>query len=759
MTEKKTAPKLRQRLCAAWERRLCRFQNACANIGRIFTGDLKKIRQNTIAWIVIMGLTIVPSLYAWFNIAASWDPYGNTGNLKVAVANMDEGYRGNLFPLTIHVGDQVEMNLHHNTQLDWIFTDEDSAIQGVQDGSYYAAIVLPATFSRDIMSLFSEENIQRSDILYYLNEKENAIAPKITDKGASAVQKQIDQVFVQTVSEIGLELLEGLRQVLDEEEEKDVMLRFSKNLRALAEELEETSALTSSYAAITASLGKITDSAAEMLHASVGNAGKAQEGLAEVMESVSGLSGAVTGASEAVNLALQQTKESYQTIEAQIDAAMDLFYGDSETAQKILTDLSAKVETQIAATQKIQDNLEELKDSLPSGSELAARALDTAIQGIRTQIDMQQKLRASLEKTAQSLLRTQTDIEQRRQSLKAEIKESYEGITQLQEDYERNIEAGLLQLIAEFDASGEAVIGLLNQVDRAAARVDESSEEISQNLGSLQASLRDTAKLLDSEARKLRRAADKIEDAIESGKMEELSDILGTDPEEVSAFLSAPVKLNTTKFYPVQNYGSAMAPFYSVLSIWVGGIVLAAMMKVSLDKKRQEALANVTPAQIYLGRQLLFWLIGLFQSGLICLGDLYFLEIQCEHPFYFLLAGWFTSIVFVNMIYTLTVSFGDIGKAICVVLLVIQVAGSGGTFPIEMTPMFFQKLYVLLPFTHSMMAMRECIAGFYENTYWVELGNLCWYLAASLLLGLVLRKPIIRLNDAFNEKLEETKVI
>ncbi|MBD9267318.1 MAG: YhgE/Pip domain-containing protein, partial [[Ruminococcus] torques] len=158
-------------------------------------------------------------------------------------------------------------------------------------------------------------------------------------------------------------------------------------------------------------------------------------------------------------------------------------------------------------------------------------------------------------------------------------------------------------------------------------------------------------------------------------------------------------------------------------------------------------------------KQLLFWLIGLFQSGLICLGDLYFLEIQCEHPFYFLLAGWFTSIVFVNMIYTLTVSFGDIGKAICVVLLVIQVAGSGGTFPIEMTPMFFQKLYVLLPFTHSMNAMRECIAGFYSTVYWKELGTLALFLIPALLLGLLLRKPVIRLNDAFTEKLESTKLI
>ena len=166
MTTKKHSPKLLERAIAAAKRRLHKTKNACANIGRIFTGDLQKIRNNTIAWIVVMGLTIVPSLYAWFNIAASWDPYGNTGNLKVAVANMDAGYRGSLFPMTLNVGDQVEMNLHHNTQLDWVFTDEDAAIRGVQEGTYYAAIVLPETFSRDMMSLFSAEDIQRSDILY-----------------------------------------------------------------------------------------------------------------------------------------------------------------------------------------------------------------------------------------------------------------------------------------------------------------------------------------------------------------------------------------------------------------------------------------------------------------------------------------------------------------------------------------------------------------------------------------------------------------
>ena len=202
-----------------------------------------------------------------------------------------------------------------------------------------------------------------------------------------------------------------------------------------------------------------------------------------------------------------------------------------------------------------------------------------------------------------------------------------------------------------------------------------------------------------------------------------------------------------------------MAPFYSVLSIWVGAIVLVAMLKVNLDEKRKTELEALRDYQAYLGRMVFFLVMGLLQSGLVCLGDLFFLEIQCEHPMYFLLAGWVSGIVFTIIMYTLTISFGDVGKAIAVVLLVIQVAGSGGTFPIEMTPRFFQNTAALMPFTYSMNAMRECIGGFYENTYWISLAYLSVYAAVFLFIGLVLRKPIIRLNAMFAEKLESTKLM
>ena len=244
-----------------------------------------------------------------------------------------------------------------------------------------------------------------------------------------------------------------------------------------------------------------------------------------------------------------------------------------------------------------------------------------------------------------------------------------------------------------------------------------------------------------------------------TGDFSELEDLISGDKDSISSFLAAPVELKTNKVYPIENYGSSMAPFYSTLSIWIGGIVLVAMLKVTVSENGTTGLKHLKLHQIYLGRYLIFLILGLLQSTLICLGDLFYLGIQCKHPFLFLLAGWVSNIVYVNIIYTLTVSFGDIGKAVSVVLLVMQVAGTGGTFPIEVAPGFFKAVYPLLPFTHSMAALREAVGGLYGMDYWIDLGKLCIFLMVSLIVGLVLRKPIIKVNEAFSEKLEETKIM
>lgn len=280
------------------------------NILKIFWGDLKKISRNAIAWIVVLGLSVVPALYAWFNIAASWDPYSNTNELKVAVASVDEGYTGNLIPINLNLGNQVISSLRENEQLDWVFTDKEDAIDGVKSGKYYASIVIPKKFSTDMMSLFSN-NVSHSDIIYYLNEKENAIAPKITDKGASAVQKQIDKVFTKTVSEISISVLEQLSDVLDEKTSNELMNKAKSNINQVAEDLGDARDTFSAFADMTGSLEKMLNSTSSLLK-KARIATKDNVNAAEASgKTTKDLKNALDGTTAGVNKALSQSVTAY----------------------------------------------------------------------------------------------------------------------------------------------------------------------------------------------------------------------------------------------------------------------------------------------------------------------------------------------------------------------------------------------------------------------------------------------------------------
>ena len=319
--------------------------------------------------------------------------------------------------------------------------------------------------------------------------------------------------------------------------------------------------------------------------------------------------------------------------------------------------------------------------------------------------------------------------------------------------------ASLKQLSGSLGSTKNDLSGLLSQLGVSADGIYTLASSAGSDLSQIQKALETSSELLKTAASKITDTISRLGQMEATGDFSELEDLISGDKDSISSFLAAPVELKTNKVYPIENYGSSMAPFYSTLSIWIGGIVLVAMLKVTVSENGTTGLKHLKLHQIYLGRYLIFLILGLLQSTLICLGDLFYLGIQCKHPFLFLLAGWVSSIVYVNIIYTLTVSFGDIGKAVSVVLLVMQVAGTGGTFPIEVAPGFFKAVYPLLPFTHSMAALREAVGGLYAMDYWIDIGKICIFLVVFLVMGLVLRKPIIKVNEAFSEKLEETKIM
>ena len=156
----------------------------------------------------------------------------------------------------------------------------------------------------------------------------------------------------------------------------------------------------------------------------------------------------------------------------------------------------------------------------------------------------------------------------------------------------------------------------------------------------------------------------------------------------------------------------------------------------------------------------MFCLLGLAQALIVGLGNVFFLGVQCEHFWLYLAACCLASVVFTNLVYTLTVSFGNIGKALAIIGLVLQLAGAGGLMPVQMlSAPLFGAIYPWLPFAHSMPALEGAMAGIYGNQYLVQMAELAAFLIPSLALGLIFRRPVIRLNNWVLRKLGETKFL
>ena len=724
------------------------------NVWKIFQRDMMRVRNNVIALVVIIGISVVPCLYAWFNIAASWDPYSNTGNLKVAVASADEGYEGSLIPIEINIGDKVLSALRENTQMEWVFTTEEKATSGVKSGKYYAAIVIPKDFSNKMMSVFSEK-VEKPEITYYSNAKENAIAPKVTDKGAGAVQRQVNEVFIETVSDTTLTVLQAVSNMTQASGAETIVDNLNTNLNQIAGDLTASAGLLQSFSDMTGSAQKLLNSTTEFLQTVQQQTKESRQTFQETSKTFSGLDDSMDAAADSVGTALKSAENVYDQMDQVISGAFSDESADAQQIASTLDTLAGQVGNVVTAYTSVRDSVAAVADKYPETSPL----VDAIVVRMDTSIQQQKNLQSKLQDSAKGLRDATTDLGTARSELKDLAAKNRENMSGVSASYKSSVQKSLNQLSASLTSSKQEISSLLSQLDQSANGIYKLTDTADSDLSEIQKVLGDSGELLAEASDRIADTTAKLDEMETSGDFSELEALISGDKSAISTFLAAPVSLDTHKIYEIANYGSSMAPFYSVLSIWIGGIVLVAMLKVNVSENCTKGLKNVKLHQIYFGRFITFMIVGLFQSTLIALGDLLYLGIQCEHPFLFLLGCWFSSLVFVNIIYTLTVSLGDIGKAVSVILLVVQVAGTGGTFPIEVAPSFFRAVYPLLPFTHSMAALRETVGGMYGMNYWIDLGKLAIFLGISLIVGLVLRKPIIKANDAFTEKLEETKLM
>lgn len=752
----------------------------------IFKRDMCHATRNVIAVIVSMGLVVVPALYAWFNIAASWDPYGNTKALKVAVANNDKGYKSDLIPVRVNVGETIISTLHANNQLDWQFVKSDKAIDGVESGEYYAAIVIPKGFSADMMTLFSPD-IKHAQLKYYLNEKINPIAPHITDQGATTVVNTIDKTFAKTIAQVGLDLASSILHYSQSPQMAEYMRNLNGNLTTMADTLSGASQQVTSYSQLLGSANDIVDSTGKLLVSATKAGKQAQNALKQGKSGATSFTSAGANVTSSVNAALDQVSGAFDQVAAKVNKAFDAIGKDSDTAASQLTTLSEQVssgeslyDTYITSLNHMRESVEQLPDS-DSAKQALLEAIDREITLLEAAKGDSQKLAQQLKDASTQVTQDTAAAERSRKEILNRITSAKQSISNVRDDYATNVKP-------KIDALASTVSTLISQTDSMITQLSgttDSLNDVTSNVGTNIASIRST---LDGIATKLNSSATTLNTLItamnssDNGaeNSDELKSLTTSNASTLSTLISAPVALHRVAVYPIANYGSAMAPFYTILSIWVGAIILCAMLKVTISDREKAhvlGLGDTLPRiagpsgpgnasrwglrldHEYFGRYAIFALLALLQGTLVCLGDMYFLGVQANHALQFLAVGWLAALVFSNIVYTLTVSFGDIGKAVAVVLLVMQVAGSGGTFPIETLPKFFQMLYPFLPFPHAIDAMHAAMAGSYGNEYLLDMVYLALFLIPSLLLGLVLRKPVIRLNNWVSRNLESTKVM
>ena len=702
------------------------------NIWRIFRADWQRISASVVAVVVIMGLCLIPCLYAWFNIFSNWDPYGPdaTSNIRVAVTSEDEGYE--LLGLKLNIGSMVLDGLKSNDQMGWDFVDSrEEALEGVRSGRYYAALIVPAGFTGDFVSIL-DTDLRHPQIEYYENEKKNAIAPKITNKAKTAVQDEINATVVETVTNAVTTVSSVCRALgLDADDVSQGVIEKLSSAQDSLRTLEET--LTAMQ-----TLADQTDSILACAGVVAGDLDSIVSG-----NDLSGIQDALDRGIGRLNETEAEIARQLEDIDAQIDVIADDIAAAVGTAEDVAGFLAGPAQQLDQRLAEQQQRLEKLRD-FAAGYPAVQERLGNAIYRIGELRDLLKTLEdpGQLETWRQEV---QAKVDELRQELREAALRISGSVNQRLEELNRDVTEKLQTLQSVFDSVSGNLSALGDKLSRYQEAIQSTGTTLS---GAIQLS-----STLRGDLGQLAQDMDRI---VTSDGFRRFVEVLENDPEGLADYLSDPVSMETVPVYEITTYGSAMAPFYSVLAIWVGGVMLVAILK---PHARPEGLVDPKPHQLFFGRYFLFFVMSQIQAAVIVAGDLLVLKIQCVEPALLFATGAITSLVFSLLIYSLTVSFGDVCKAIVVVIMVLQIAGSSGTFPIELLPDVYQKIYHIFPFPYAIDAVRECVCGLYGLTWLKNIGCLLIFGAAALVIGLLVRKPFMGLNHFMEEKLKETEML
>jgi putative membrane protein len=711
---------------------------------KIFKRDLIKIKKNYAAMIVVIGLCIIPSLYAWINIWACWDPYANTGNLPVAVVNKDEGAVVN--SIEINVGDEVVENLKENTSIKWEFLDEWQANNALNQGTYYAIIEIPQNFSSGLVSL-TTKSPKKPNIIYKSNEKANAIATKITNVAKDKLTKEIKSNFIETVNKkafdelnkVGLHLENNKPKVLGI---KDVISTAETDLASIQNYINDSS--------------KNAEDLNNYIYS-------IKNDLPLITEQINDLQDAAEASKRLVN----ESKNNLITLN-----------GDINSNIINLQALSQKIDTMLKSMKNINmpkediiKNIDQLQSYTGTMEALANASIKELEEINSTLNDEKLNLLISNLKNLEKTLKNQENIlnELKDKVNNGKVEEGFsnniDNVIKLNEDAVNNI----ISISNEYYRNSTNTINnVANTTNLSLDNLNsilETSKVIVPQLNALanygiassNEAIDDAERLSEKIAtlqKNIKELNEKLNNLNEES-LDEIISIMGKNPEEISNFISSPIEVREIEVYGKGVFGIGLTPFYTVLAIWVGALLAGALLTTHCEDFEYGPQPSMM--QRHFGKMLIFISISLIQAFIVTLGDWLILKIKVYNVPLLFGFSFLTSITFTIIIFTLVSILGNVGKAIAVIIMVFQIAGAGGIYPIQTNPEIFGVLYPLWPFTYAINGFREAIAGPVWKTVVTSVLALVVYSVVFIILS-ILKKPFHKLIHFMEHKFEEAEI-
>ncbi len=716
------------------------------NIFKIYKRDLQNIITNWVAIVVMLGLMILPSLYAWFNIKSSWDPYSNTKSISVAVVNKDKAafFKGQ----SINVGEELVNKLKINKNIGWKFVDEKEAEKGVKYGKYYASIIIPEDFSYKILSITRDKQ-EKPTLIYSVNEKSNAVAPKITSKGVTTIQSEVTKTFVKTVNGIIFEMFNKLG--IELEKGKPKLKDLMNMIFYVNDKIPE----------INASIDKLEKGAITL-----------EEFIEKINKDIPLIKDTINralSAGDKTKLFLSKSKEGINNVAPYIKQDLIIARKINSTAEVLIeegVDLIGK------NSSKARENLLSSKDKLTNVKEILNSILELIdiINKDKKNIimnDFENNIKDMKERVNNKIENINTVISSidRGEKVSVEVlnrlNNKANGIDSILEktieDFNPKIVPAINNVLNDLIVVADNTIQLLKNANE---NLPGATELLDKGYTGAEKGIKGIKILksnLPSIEKSIGEVSNKLKTLDDDKRLNEIIKLMKSNAKIESDFISNPVEIKENRIYPIPNYGSAMAPFFTTLSLWVGALILVSIL--SVEVKDIKGAKKLKVHEKYFGRYFTFMTIAIFQALIVSLGDIYLLKVYVSNKSIFILFSIFISIIFSMIIYTLVSVFGNVGKALGVILLVLQISASGGTFPIEVTPGFFQRINPLLPFTYAVSGMREAVGGVIEGILLRDIIILLIYFTLSILVALLLKKKLEKINKNFVKKFKESGLV